>query len=293
MKLYKDPYTWTGKSQGWDFDGSLNRAVHFLATRTFTDDFGNRCVYRRCGHCRCWMERTLDNFGIRERHESGHVKRWDNWCRECRRAASRRYYAEAEEQRIKMRRRARWHREMEDPEKRARRRARNAEYQRRRRLEDPQREKNTAKRYMERLRADPVRYERWLAKRREEYAVRQERKGKVVKGKKRPASAGGGHLPVAPLIAAIESYLKRTVLDMDGIGLRPHEHVGLDERTFSEWRSGKRKSAQLDLVDRALTAMGLHWWDVYEKPVNGHAKDEEAWKAYRAASLAFEGELVE
>lgn len=295
MRFSKDPYVWPGKNYGWDFDGSINRVPHFLASATVTDDFGNRYPVRRCGHCRRWLERNEENFGIRERYETGGIKRWDNWCRRCRREAARRYYAEAPEQQQKMKRRAKHHREMEDAVRRARRRERNAAYQRRRRAEDPNREKEAQRRYQEKLKADPVRYARELENRRLAYHLRKERQGQMLKDGG-PAAAGP-EIPVGPLFDAVDRLARRLHLEDEDVA----RVCGVSSRTLNDWRNGKRRVTRSETVDRVLGYLKLNWWDLYTKPTNGHASGRPAdvlryideAQTYIAASLAFEGELLE
>ena len=65
------------------------------------------------------------------------------------------------------------------------------------------------------------------------------------------------------------------------------ERLGVESRRLSDWRKGQHTTVQFDVADKALVGMGLHWWDVWEKPVNGH--EPEKLEAYRRAMLAFEG----
>lgn len=276
-----------------NWDGSLNHVPHRWALATVVDDFGNLLRMRRCGHCRRWLECDVENFSPRGRTPSGYVSRWDGWCRPCRRENRRRYYANTPALQRKVQRRAKEQRMRADQGWLERRRAVNREYMRKRRVEAPEKLAEQRARYIEKLRQDPKRYEEFLAARRMEYHLRQERKGrKKIDG---GHATGGPELPIGPLLAVVERYLQRVDHwngddDAEIVAL---ERIGLDPRSLYGWRKGERKAVRFDVVDRVLVRLDLNWFDVYEKPVNGHAEDPEAWKAYRAACLAFEGELVE
>jgi hypothetical protein len=65
------------------------------------------------------------------------------------------------------------------------------------------------------------------------------------------------------------------------------EAIGVESRRLSDWRTGKHKMVHFDVADRALLGLDLHWWDVWEEPVNGH--EPEKRRAYELAARAFEG----
>jgi hypothetical protein len=118
-----------------------------------------------------------------------------------------------------------------------------------------------------------------------------------------PAMPGGDLLSVAPLLVALGRYLERVrwMHGEDATEGEALEQLGIDPRSFYDWSRGIRRSVHFDYVDSIMVHAGWNWFDVYEKPANGHksGRPEDVLRyiadaeAYIAASLAFEGELVE
>jgi hypothetical protein len=74
-------------------------------------------------------------------------------------------------------------------------------------------------------------------------------------------------LPAAPLAAALSAYLSRNA-PMEHAGKAVTRHVllsiGIQQRSYYAWCVGKRTSVRFVVADRALTAMDLNWWDVWD-----------------------------
>lgn len=46
--------------------------------------------------------------------------------------------------------------------------------------------------------------------------------------------------------------------------------AGISSRNLREWRSGARVRCQFEVADRALTRLGLAWWEVWPEGTDGH-----------------------
>ena len=301
--MARNPMAWKGKGKfygkketTWGWDGALNRTPHYLAHATFTDDFGNRVSVRRCKHCRRWLAQAEEFFQVRTRHETGHPKSWDPRCRECRNAKRRAdWRATPPEQRHAFLH-DRWERIKSDAEMLAERRAKNAEMQRRWRQQNPEASRAVTRRYRAKLKRDPKRWAEEVDKRRMRDRLRAEQQGKPRRPAKHDPSDHMPFLPVGPL----PDFVLRHVRHDDDLEVAC-KRLGFDVRTLNEWRAGVRRVARFGVVDRILVATGMNWWDIYEKPANGHesGRPEDVLRyiaeaeVYVQACLAFEGELVE
>lgn len=140
---------------------------------------------------------------------------------------------------------------------------------------------------------DPVVRMRYCERARINYRVRQE----LVTGKHMDtmravrASVGGpgsdppgGYLPCAPLVPRIAAILAEESHITSGVehNNQAVERLGLDTRTWYEWKHGRRKLASLAVLDRVLVALGLNPWDVWppsDEPLEAaqHAKAARMW----------------
>jgi hypothetical protein len=166
------------------------------------------------------------------------------------------------------------------------------------------------------------------AARRMNHRLRQERAGRPLEPVARtPRREQGGHvdfdlfpeLPVGPLVAVVRRLLLSEtagsytsgdwllITGADGRTRPPEafhrdgapsvtdvvcERLGITDKTWREWRDGKRRFAQFDTADRVISRALLNWWDVYSPcrsgcvafgPVCGSCH------GYRLARFAFEG----
>jgi hypothetical protein len=161
--------------------------------------------------------------------------------------------------------------------------------------------------YMERLAQDPQLRRRHLELRRIDDKLYRELAGGAWRAVAPMGNSNEGPwLAVAPLIARLEALRRRLGIEVnpaqsDPVYISFCESLGVSDRTMREWRTGERKQAAFGTVDRVLTNTGLLWFDIYEKPANGHksGRPEDVLRyideaqVYIAACLAFEGELVE
>lgn len=109
------------------------------------------------------------------------------------------------------------------------------------------------------------------------YQDRKRAGAKPARVHERPRNADMPLLPAAPLGAVIACRA-----ELHPEGLRGYCMViGVSDRDVRAWR-GERSSVQFDVADRAVTRMGVCWWDVWA--------DEES--GYEIARAAFEGEQV-
>lgn len=73
-------------------------------------------------------------------------------------------------------------------------------------------------------------------------------------------------LPAAPLSMAVERWLSREIA-LGGERPALVACLGADDRTLWDWREGKRRSVELPLADRILTALDVLWFDVWDPEV--------------------------
>lgn len=77
-----------------------------------------------------------------------------------------------------------------------------------------------------------------------------------------------GRLPVAPLHARVENWLKTNMeygaFDQPAIE-RSIASLGLGIRRFNEWQAGRASTVSVGLADRVLTALSLDWLDVWTR----------------------------
>lgn len=214
--------------------------------RRATWEEGGRLV-RRCWSCREVRPFPEEFYAARASGERDHR------CKQCAREQAQRWVEEVRT----------------DPARLAEFRERRAEQMRQWRARNPDRVYALNVAYHARLAQDPERYAARLEANRMDYRLRRERAGyHVPPVKESSPSLREPSLPAAPLATALVSYLRRNA------PLNPEtgeplanpvlEGMGIEPRTFYAWRVGERASVRFAVVDRALTAMGLNWWDVWD-----------------------------
>jgi hypothetical protein len=170
-----------------------------------------------------------DEFWSVGRRTVAGEKRYESYCRSCKAADARVRYATDEQRRTAARARA----------------ARHREEMLRRRAEDP--EFNAA--FLERKRASSAR-EREVRRLRREEAKRVPAQ--------QPSSGTGPEMPAQPLMVAIDAWIAREEITE----VAAADRLGTTDRRFRDWRKGG--NTRMSIVDRALSAMDLLWFDVYD-----------------------------
>jgi hypothetical protein len=187
----------------------------------------------------------------------------------------------------------------QNPEKLAEVRKRDREYKREQRKANPDLYRQRTKADYWRVRSDPKLWKQRLEWQRMYYRLRQEAQGKTLVHDRDSNSHPGPEMYVGPLR---ERVLQRLAALHEGEPLSEEDYsgvVGVSARTLNRWKKPHARTRASD-VDAALCALDLNWWDVYEKPANGHksGKPEDVLRyiadaeVYVQACLAFEGELV-
>jgi hypothetical protein len=217
-----------------------------------------RRVSKICPACGVRKPLTSDHWSPATYHKDGSVRKWDGYCRSCKRAEVRDRYHSDKNVRAKALARA------------AKQRA--AEWERRR--SDPEYDALIRERRRQRS-----------AKRRAEAAMRPRLIRLPGVDAKMP------RVPVGPLIAAIDAYVNAhapqfagQVAKTDDTHATLCERIGVSDRTIRAWRSGGRTHANLDSADRLMIELDLLWWEVFD----------ERWPAdvVEEARQAFEGDYT-
>lgn len=217
-------------------------------------------MVRRCS--RCCLVHPLDDqhFAWADREHT--ELQW--WCRACATAA----------------RAARHKERMGDPEYAARWREQQARQKRAWNGANRERVREIQRRNRERIKRDPVRLGRRQEADRLNYRMRAERRGRDVANMRRTPGASrtlereqGGTLPAAPLAAAIGRRVERSEATTQEVC----RDLGVNERTYTAWRSGERGQVQMDKADRIIQRMGVNWFDVFDGDVypEAHARAAE------------------
>jgi hypothetical protein len=279
-----------------DWDGSWTPAHR--ANRDVVDDFGVLVKVRRCSLCRRWLEASIENYSVRNIAKGD----FQHNCLECRRVRARieNISPEARERR-RLKRRAQYRKDELDAERVAYRRARQREAQRRWRARHPERAKEVSRNWREREKADPKKRKRYIERNRMRHYLQREREGKPLVIAERLMSSGRGpELIAEPLhekAVRFAAQLPEWMTEAD-----KSEVLGISDKTLREWSTGRgRKMVRADVAERVIIGMEMLWFDVWEKPANGHKDGRPAdvlryiddANVYIAACLAFEGELVE
>lgn len=213
-----------------------------IANRTRIDEQG---VEWRCCHV-CEIEKTLEEY------RSLGPERKTGICNECRKKRQRRYYAEG---RLTIDK------------------ARQLEAERRSRKRNAERRRKQAKEYRERLKADPVRYTRFLETRRIQARLKAEREGRppVTRIVKARSVREEHYLPALPLAAFVDAKIEqRCRIDRNlGLGedLAPFEEIchdlGIATKSLRDWRNGIVREVQVGTAERVL--------------LNANASLDEVW----------------
>jgi transcriptional regulator with XRE-family HTH domain len=86
-----------------------------------------------------------------------------------------------------------------------------------------------------------------------------------------------GTLPSAPLAKAIARY---------GLAQRDFAALsGVAERTQREWKAGEA-DASWDTAEKALVALGLHWWDLWPVGSDAGMVAQRLWEGVPAFAVA-------
>ena len=115
------------------------------------------------------------------------------------------------------------------------------------------------------LKADPVKWAKYLEDHRINYRLRKERRGMTVVGGR---AAVMGHqdmplLPAAPLARLIEGMAERRGVEYSAMAAG----LGVEPRAAYDWRRGVREYARFDMADQVLVAAQLNWHDVFDDEV--------------------------
>ena len=227
---------------------------HQQAKRLVVDDFGDAvAVQHRCWSCK-------GDWGVRFRPG----------CPDCQRFALKKRRRDDVEGYRARARAARLRRIERDPKEKDRERDRARRARKARRETDLERERALERawtaRYLERLRKDPVRYQRRLEQMRIDGRARRAEAGATTKVRPEPvggSTAGQSHRYVlaAPLVALVR-WLNRNG-ELEDLA----EEAGVSERLLRAWRNGERRYATWHAVDAVLVASERLWWDVYDPVV--------------------------
>lgn len=169
-----------------------------------------------------------------------------------------------------------------DPATRTAERAKRTAYAKAWRAKHPERYRAMTRAYRERKKRDAARMNRERQSARLRYRERAQAQGRDPKALKTSRlgpvrgtveQEQGGHLPAAPLAAAIASRRGQRTIE------QWCRDLGVPPRTYSAWRTGERGQVQMDLADRVMLRLGLNWFDVY---------DAERWpEAHKRAEALF------
>jgi hypothetical protein len=290
-------------------DGSSRLASHHAASAWVVDDFGDRLRVRRCGDCRTWLPEGEEHFAPRKRHATGHVIRYDGWCRPCRNRSVRERQAAKSAAERSAEYAARWARDKQNAEHLESKRKRNRAAQRRWRAAHPQRARAVHAQWLERVKQDPARLRALRESQRIGHRERMARQGREVRtvravtdertdGGRKVDAQEFPKLPAAALLAWIEERVRiedrgrRVGLDVPERSSRGRDTgakgyvctwLGVDERRVTAWRNGEAERVDFDLADRILTRGGVCWWDVWD----ASNTDEHG---LRLVARAFEGD---
>lgn len=247
-----------------------------VGRRFIVDDFGNIGCYRRCSSCYHWLLAEHGNFSPRRRDpESQMVIRWDAYCRPCRNEANRKRLANQPAKVKSVAARRRWQKIKADPVKLERRRKQNVVNVRNARQRDPKRDRETQRRYMARLKADPEKWAAYLDRHRINYRLRAEREGREVTRQVPGASnayrprAGGSSdrmLPAEPFREWLTVLMREHTGPLD-ISLK----TGIGERVIRRILNEAHPTVTMTTADCALTHYGR------SVPVNGYGPVTFLW----------------
>lgn len=226
--------------------------------RTIKDARG-RTTKRSCRRCDPNREKpqTIKNFSVSQRDKAGRAIQWSYECKPCAVA-----------------RKSEWRKNVRatNPAHEERIKAQQRRTQKKWRETHREVEKKRAKAYRDRVKADPKRHARWLESRRIEHHLRQERRGK----KTRPPSPKARKLreprrvPSEPLVGLMEARLAH-LRQVDALTGEDEgqtmkllcERVGVDQRSFSRWRSKEALTCNIGTAERVLLELDIDWHEVY------------------------------
>lgn len=230
------------------------KEIHRQATRLVVDDFGNAVgVLWRCWGCCRWRSE----------------ERCRGLCSTCRPWHGRMHRQRAGEELLERKRRQRQERLAADELARVRERELHRQANQARMERDPEGERAKVRvrnaRYRERVRADPVRYQEYLEKARIDNGLRRMRQGlSVGNGHRRTTVPRREYVPVAPAVALI---VRQTVCNgepLEDAERQLSERAGVTPRLLYAWRSGERRGARAESVERVMLALDVLWWEVFD-----------------------------
>jgi hypothetical protein len=220
-----------------------------------------------------WVK-PLEGFAVEKRNPDGSVRQYSRWCRACKNEhyrimRTRRWEKDPEAERAKLR--VRYERLKSRPESLEAARRSEREYQRRQReraktdSELAERRRETQRRWLAGVRADPERRAERLAVLRMDYRIRRERKGLGVRPRRKLAR-DDVRLPIVPL-EPFARWFDALVVTL-GVSLNANarrngeptlgelaERFGCSARRLYSVRNRAQRYVSADLVDRALTRM--------------------------------------
>lgn len=250
------------------FGGSgVHPERHRQRTRVVVDDYGNAvCYQRRCSKCRRWLPLNFDHFAA---NSSGRSLGLQSSCSRCG-AAGKWLALRHDADRVRARNREGYRRRMQDAEYRARLLERTKRNTERARDRDPEAfrelQAQRSREYRIKLNKDSQRYARQRETQRINYRLRRERDEGVPLGEIRAFASviraketGGMMMAAQPLAEAIDSYARLRHLSIGEVC----DLVDIDPRQLLAWRVGDIEHIQFNVADRALTNLGLLWFDVW------------------------------
>lgn len=263
----------------------VSSEAHRRRTRLVVDDYGNAVMHqRRCVACKGWRPLTLDVFAARNSDKTLGMHGSCVQCTKAYKAMERKYNGD----RVRERNRQGYHRRMADPEYKARVLAEAKAAKAARRDRDPEafyaRENARAAEYRRRLADDPERLARLRETSRMGYRLRRERMGDSLDNirslpvKRKATDRASGHLPVAPLVVAVDKFIATNEVYEKAMP----EMVGVHQRQINTWR-GEYSHVQFAVAQRVLTKIDMFWWEVWTPDVEG----------YQRAHDLFEGDLAQ
>lgn len=198
---------------------------------------------KRCPACEVTKPKTLEFFCAIARDDNGEVTRWHAWCRSCFNANRREMIRS-------------------NPELRAQALERRREYHRRQR---------------ELFERDPEAYRAHREHRKPIERASKERRAQatddIPQRDTEPGWSGyGPSMPAAPLMTVLDAWM-----ESEGMSdLAAAAQLGTSDRRFRDWRK-PGATTRMSLVDAALVAMDLLWFDVY--PPDQYPEVAAIWEA--------------
>lgn len=247
--------------------------------RLIVDDFGTAKLYHHCSRCRGWLEPHMGNFTPLRRHtETRQVLAWDFYCRPCRNAYRREWWASlSPEERTVESRKRRDYSKRAAPEILEERRERHRRKQAKYRALHPERHADAQRRYRSKIMADPKLHAAMLERDRINYRLKAEREGRELSPRRVKSAVnayrelkgrtGDRTLPAKPFREWLTTILghegvrhtdvHRPEVERDGWAMTDlGRRLNLDESTVRKIIRNVQSEVTMTTADRALTSYG-------------------------------------